>query len=63
MAVNKPAGDTADKGAVKKPSQLTTKRRGEMTWTKRKTKGAAGGRFMAQKTAKKFKGVRREKAS
>jgi hypothetical protein len=50
MAVNKPAGDNARKGAVKKRSQLQTK-----------TKGAGGGRFMAQKKAKKFKGVRREK--
>ncbi len=61
MAVNKPAGDTARKGAVKKRSQLRTKTQGQKAWTKRKTKGAGGGRFMAQKKAKKFKGVRREK--
>jgi hypothetical protein len=63
MAVNKPAGDNARKGAVKRRSQLVTKTQGQKTWTKRKTKGAGGGRFMAQKKAKKFKGVRREKAS
>jgi hypothetical protein len=61
MAVNKPVGDSARKGAVKKRSQLKTKTQGATTWTKRKTKGADGGRFMAQKKAKKFKGVRREK--
>jgi len=62
MAVNKPVGDKARKGAVKKRSQLKTKPQGEPTWTKRKTKGSSGGHFMAQKKAKKFKGVRREHA-
>jgi hypothetical protein len=63
MAVNKPKGDNARKGAVKKRSQLMTKTQGEETWTKRKTKGPGGGRFMAQKKKKKFKGVRKERPS
>lgn len=57
MAVNKPVGDKARKGAVKKRTQLKNKLTG--TSTKR---NKAGGRFMAvKKSAKKFKGVRREK--
>jgi hypothetical protein len=61
MAINKPVGDNARKGAVRKRSQLKTKMAGESQWTKRdKTSGA----FMANKTsAKKFKGVRREKVA
>jgi hypothetical protein len=65
MAVNKPVGDNARKGAVKKRSQTRTKMAGAKTWTKRDT---ASGEFMAvkksstKKSAKKFKGVRREKA-
>jgi hypothetical protein len=35
MAVNKPKGDNARKGAVKKRSQLATKTMGKKTWTKR----------------------------
>jgi hypothetical protein len=35
MAVNKPVGDNARKGAVKKRSQLRTKTMGKKTWTKR----------------------------
>jgi hypothetical protein len=61
MAVNKPVGDNARKGAVKKRSQLQTKTMGKKTWTKR---DRGSGEFMAQKKAparKKFKGVRREK--
>jgi hypothetical protein len=60
MAVNKPVGDNARKGAVKKRSQLKTKMAGKDQWTKRdKTTGA----FMdVKKSKKKFKGVRREKA-
>jgi hypothetical protein len=59
MATNKPIGDNARKGAVRKRSQLKTKVQGEDRWTKR-DKGT--GVFMAQKkSAKKFKGVRREK--
>ena len=63
MAVNKPVGDKARKGAVKKRTQLKTKIEGEEHWTKR---SKASGQFIAQKkspAAKKFKGVRREKAT
>jgi hypothetical protein len=35
MAVNKPVGDNARKGAVEKRSQLQTKTMGKKTWTKR----------------------------
>jgi hypothetical protein len=62
MAVNKPIGDNARKGAVKKRTQLATKTMGKKTWTKR---DKTSGEFMDQKKApakKKFKGVRREKA-
>jgi hypothetical protein len=60
MAVNKPVGDNARKGAVRKRSQLKTKVAGKDQWTKRdKTSGA----FMANKKKKKFKGVRREKTA
>jgi hypothetical protein len=62
MAVNKPKGDNARKGAVRKRSQLKTKMEGEEHWTKR---NRASGQFMDQKKdpkAKPFKGVRREKA-
>jgi len=57
MAVNKPVGDSARKGAVRKRSQL--KNPLTKTSTKRNKKG---GRFMAvKKSTKKFKGVRKEK--
>ena len=57
MAVNKPVGDNARKGAVTKRTQL--KNRLTKTSTKR---NKVGGQFMAvKKSAKKFKGVRREK--
>jgi hypothetical protein len=60
MAVNKPVGDSARKGAVKKRSQLKTKMAGKDQWTKR---DKATGEFMdVKKSNKKFKGVRREKA-
>ncbi len=60
MAVNKPKGDNARKGAVKKRTQLATKTLGKKTWTKR---DKTSGEFMAvKKSARKFKGVRREKA-
>lgn len=66
MAVNKPFGDNARKGAMKKRTQLKTKLGGATAWTKRSKKS---GEFMAvkkptakKKAAKKFKGVRREKA-
>jgi len=65
VATNKPVGDNARKGAVKKRSQLKTKLGGATAWTKRNKKG---GEFMAVKkpaekkaAAKKFKGVRRER--
>jgi hypothetical protein len=56
MTVNKPIGDNARKGAVKKgvPNSSLTK-----TSTKR---NKVGGQFMAvKKSEKKFKGVRKEK--
>ena len=61
MAVNKPTGDNARKGAVRKRSQLKTKMQGEAKWTKR---SRDTGRFMdVKKTSAsgKFKGVRRER--
>lgn len=59
MAVNKPVGDNARKGAVKKRTQLKGKLQGQTAWTKR---DKTSGEFMAvKKSAKKFKGVRREK--
>jgi hypothetical protein len=61
MAVNKPVGDNARKGAVKKRSQLKGKLQGKAAWTKR---DKTSGEFMAvKKSKKKFKGVRREKAT
>lgn len=61
MAVNKPPGDGARKGAVRKRSQLKTKIEGEAHWTKRDKES---GEFMAQKKDTKaipYKGVRKEK--
>ena len=59
MAVNKPTGDKARKGAVRKRSQLKTKVQGEERWTKR---SRSSGRFMDQKRDdSKFKGMRRER--
>jgi hypothetical protein len=72
MAVNKPKGDNARKGAVKKRTQLKTELGGATAWTKRsKTSGefmavkkpakkAKTAKKTAKKAAKKFKGVRRE---
>jgi hypothetical protein len=60
MATNKPAGDNARKGAVRKRSQVETKVMGEDRYTKR---DKASGQFMEQKKdGTKFKGVRKEKA-
>jgi hypothetical protein len=59
MAVNKPPGDNARKGAVRKRSQLKTKMMGEGHWTKR---SKSSGQFIDQKKnprARPFKGVRR----
>ena len=59
MAVNKPTGDNARKGAVRKRTQLKNKLAG--SWTKRSKKS---GKFMdVKKSAKKFKGIRREKTA
>jgi hypothetical protein len=65
MAVNKPVGDNARKGAVKKRSQTKTTLGGASAWTKREK---TSGEFMAlkrpgkkKKAVKKFKGVRVEK--
>ena len=67
MAVNKPVGDNARKGAVRKRSQVKTKLSGVTARTKR---DKTTGEFMAAKKpakkkagANKFKGVRREKAT
>ena len=67
MAVNKPVGDSARKGAVKKRTQLKTKLGGVTAFTKR---SKTSGEFLAvkkpakgKKAAKKFKGVRVEKAA
>src|SRR3954453_23303013 len=61
MAVNKPTGDNARKGAVKKRTQLKTVVMGKPAWTKR---DKTSGEFMAvKKSAKKFKGVGGEKGS
>ena len=61
MATNKPTGDNARKGAVRKRSQLKSKVMGKDAWTKRNKND---GKFMAIKQSKKkFKGVRREKAA
>jgi hypothetical protein len=61
MAANKPVGDNARKGAVKKRTQLKSKLMGKSAWTKR---DKTSGEFMAvKKSAKKFKGVRRAKGS
>jgi hypothetical protein len=61
MAVNKPTGDSARKGAVRKRTQRKGKLMGKPAWTKRNKES---GRFMdVRKSSKKFKGVRREKAA
>ena len=60
MAVNKPTGDNARKGAVRKRSQLKGKLQGKTAFTKR---NKTSGKFMAVKKDKKFKGVRQEKAA
>jgi hypothetical protein len=60
MAVNKPTGDNARKGAVRERSQVKTKIQGEERYTKR---DASTGQFMDQKKNEDtpYKGVRREK--
>jgi hypothetical protein len=57
MATNKPIGDNARKGAVRKRSQVQNPKTGQ--WVKR---DADSGRFLDVKTSGgKFKGVRKEK--
>lgn len=57
MAVNKPTGDSARKGAVRERSQFENPKTG--LWVKRDTNT---GQFMDVKTTGgKFKGVRKEK--
>jgi hypothetical protein len=59
MAVNKPTGDNARKGAVRKRTQIKNKLAGG--WTKRNKNT---GEFIdVKKSANKFKGVRKEKKS
>lgn len=59
MATNKPTGDRARKGAVRKRTQLKGKLMGKTAWTKR---DKTDGKFMGvKKSSKKFKGVRKEK--
>lgn len=58
MAVNKPVGDSARRGAIRKRSQLATKMEGQKQWTKR---SGETGKFMDNNEGAKFKGVRREK--
>ena len=61
MAVNKPIGDNARKGAVRKRSQLKTAMQGQKRFTKRSRET---GRFMDVKADdKKFKGVRKERSA
>ena len=58
MARNEPTGDNRRVGAVRKRTQLEGKLMGKTAWTKR---DKTDGKFMAIKSKKKFKGVRREK--
>jgi hypothetical protein len=65
VAVNKPVGDNARKGAVRRRTQLKTTLGGATAWTKR---NKSPGAFVAMKkpakknkAAKKFKGVRKER--
>jgi hypothetical protein len=61
VAVNKPTGDNARKGAVRKRTQRKGALMGKTAWTKRSKES---GRFMdVKKSKKKFKGVRREKSA
>jgi hypothetical protein len=57
MATNKPTGDNARRGAVRKRTQRKGKLMGKTAWTKRNKES---GRFIDVKSKKKFKGVRRE---
>ena len=59
MATNKPTGDNAPKGAVRKRAQLRTEVMGESTWTKRdkSTGGGGGGGERKKKKRKKENGL------
>jgi len=57
LAVNNPTGDNARKGAVKKRTQL----KNPLTKTSTKRNKSTGTFMAVKKSAKKFKGVRREK--
>ena len=58
MAVNKPVGNNARKGAVRKRTHRKGNLLGTAAWTKRNKES---GHFMdVKKSGKKFKGVRRE---
>jgi hypothetical protein len=64
MATNKPTGDNARKGAVKKRSQTKTTMGGATTWTKRdKTSGEFMAIKKAEKTAPKKTAAAKKKAS
>ncbi|MCW2858261.1 MAG: hypothetical protein JWR52_3876 [Marmoricola sp.] len=66
MAVNKPTGDNARKGAVKKRSQTKTTMGGATTWTKRdKDSGEflAVKKSVAKKTAPTKTAAARKKAA
>ena len=61
FCINKPVGNSARKGAVRKRSQIKTTIKGEEHWTKR---SRSPGQFLDQKKdveAKPFKGVRKER--
>jgi hypothetical protein len=57
MAVNKPVGDNARKGAVKKRTQL----KNPLTKTATKRDETSGEFVAVKKSQTKFKGVRKEK--
>lgn len=60
MATNKPPGDKARNGPIRKRSQLKTKMEGESHWTKRSRET---GQFMDQKKdpeARPYESIRRE---
>jgi hypothetical protein len=58
MAANKPVGDNARKGAVKKRTQLQTKLQGKKTWTKRDSRPGLLERSAALHHAKLRSGTR-----
>lgn len=61
MATNKPVGDNARKGAVRKRTQRKGTLMGKTAWTKRSKES---GQFIdVKKSEKKFKGVRGEKSA